>query len=147
MPGVRDRNLRSGDLHEDLGLLLLRRVALVSPIPRQEDVGADAFGTLVRPDGSRRLVSDISFLVQLKAASKSSVRYDTHDAVAWVTNLDVPLFIGRVSLSQCQIELFSTQRLHQILLEQAYDRISALIEVGHGAPSGGRGSHDAWFPK
>src|SRR5208282_3293121 len=61
MPGVRDRNLRSGDLHEELGLLLLRMVALVAPVPRQEDVGTDAFATLVRPDGSRRLLPDVSF--------------------------------------------------------------------------------------
>jgi hypothetical protein len=128
MPGVRDRNLRSGDLHEDAGLLLLRTVALVSSIPRQEDVGADAFGTLVRQEDSRRLVSDISFLVQLKAESCTSVSYDTPDALAWITNLEIPLFIGPVRLSQCRIELFSTQRLHQILLERSYDQIHLLLD-------------------
>ncbi|OHB66696.1 MAG: hypothetical protein A2Y76_08815 [Planctomycetes bacterium RBG_13_60_9] len=113
-----------------MGFLLLSRVALVTPIRRQEDVGADAFGTLVRPDGNRRLVSDISFLVQLKAASFTSVCYDTPDALTWVTNLEIPLFIGRVTLNPSGVELFSTQRLHQILLEQPYDKIHLLLDSG-----------------
>jgi hypothetical protein len=31
MPGMRDRNLRQGDLHEELGIVLLKAVALVAP--------------------------------------------------------------------------------------------------------------------
>lgn len=127
MPGVRDRNLRSGDLHEELGLVLLRAVALVAPVPRPEDVGTDAFATLVRPDGSRRLLPDVSFLVQLKAASVSMVSYEGTDAVNWVSNLEIPLLIGRVNLPAARIELFSTLRLHQILLETRYDAIHLLL--------------------
>jgi hypothetical protein len=137
MPGVRDRNLRSGDLHEELGLLLLRTVALVSPIPRQDDVGIDAFATLVRPDGSRRLLPDVSFLVQFKAASVDWVSYASPDALAWIANLEIPLFIGRVSLNPCRMELFSTQRLHQILLEGTYDQIHLLLDVGDESSEAG----------
>ena len=75
MPGVRDRNLRSGDLHEELGLLLLRRIALVSPVPRQEDVGIDAFATLLRPEGNRNLIPDVSFFVQLKSERERVVSF------------------------------------------------------------------------
>jgi hypothetical protein len=82
MPGMRDRNLRSGDLHEELGILLLKEVALVAPVPRQEDAGSDAFATLIRPEGSRRLISDVSFMVQLKSASATSVSYTTQDDMA-----------------------------------------------------------------
>jgi hypothetical protein len=32
---------------------LLKAVALVAPVPRQEDVGNDAFVTLIRPDGGQ----------------------------------------------------------------------------------------------
>jgi hypothetical protein len=128
MPGIRDRNLRSGDLHEQLGLFLLRAVALVAPVPRQEDVGNDAVATLIRPEGSRRLIPDLSFFIQLKAESKASVRYDSLEAVAWLRELEMPLFIGRVSLPRGKIELFSTQRLHQILLEQPYEGIELLLD-------------------
>lgn len=128
MPGVRDRNLRSGDLHEELGIFLLRSVALVAPVPRQEDVGNDAFVTLIRPEGSRRLIPDVSFLVQLKAASQKVVSYTKPDEVAWVTKLEIPLFIGRVDLRTASISLYSTQRLHHILLEASYDEIHLLLD-------------------
>ncbi|MEW6658801.1 MAG: hypothetical protein AB1424_09080 [Thermodesulfobacteriota bacterium] len=130
MPGIRDKNLRSGDLHEDLGIYLLKQVALVAPIPRQEDVGNDAFVTLIRPEGSRRLIPDLSFLVQLKSASVASVTYKTSDEVAWISALDVPLFIGRVDRELARIELFTTQRLHQIMLERCHEEIELLLDPG-----------------
>lgn len=128
MPGIRDRNLRSGDLHEELGIFLLKAVALVAPVPRQEDVGNDAFATLIRPDGNRRLIPDVSFMVQLKSASIQSVSYTTLDEIAWIRELEVPLFIGRVDLKKARIELFTTLRLHQIVLEDSYDGIELLLD-------------------
>ena len=130
MPGSRDRNLRSGDLHEELGLLLLKMVALVAPVPRPEDVGVDAFVTLLRSDGKRRLLPDQSFMVQLKAASTESVRYAGSDEVAWLTNLEFPLFIGRVDLATSRIELFSTNTLNRVLLEKGYEEIRLLLNPG-----------------
>jgi len=106
----------------------LRTVALVAPIPRQEDVGTDAFATLVRPDGSRRLLPDISFLVQFKAASVGQVNYASPDALAWISKLEIPLFIGRVSLNPGRMELFSTERLNRVLLEGTYDQICLLLD-------------------
>lgn len=128
MPGMRDRNLRSGDLHEELGIFLLKAVALVAPVPRQEDGGIDAFATLIRPEGTRRLIPDLSFLVQLKSQSEASVGYTSPDAMAWIRALDSPLLIGRVYLKQARIELFTTLRLHQILLEYRYDGVELLLD-------------------
>lgn len=139
MPGVRDRNLRSGDLHEELGLVLLRTVALVAPVPRPEDVGTDAFATLVRPDGSRRLLPDVSFLVQLKAASRSVVSYEDADAVNWLRNLEIPLVIGRVNLPEARIELFTTLRVHQLFLESSHSAIHLLLDEHESEPPGRRG--------
>jgi hypothetical protein len=39
MPGMRNRNLRSGDLKEELGIFLMKTIALVAPVPRPEDMG------------------------------------------------------------------------------------------------------------
>ncbi len=128
MPGVRDRNLRSGDLQEELGIFLLKAVALVAPVPRPEDVGNDAFATLIRPEGTRRLIPDLSFLVQLKSASVTSVSYTTPEEMAWISALEVPLFIGRVNLKKASIELFTTQRLHQVLLEKNYGGVELLLD-------------------
>src|SRR5687768_206108 len=108
MPGSQDRNLRSGYLHEELGLLLLRGVALVAPVPRPEDVGTDAFATLIRPDGRRRLIPDVSFLVQFKAASTRTISYTTPDETAWLRNLEIPLFFGRVDLRASSISLHTS---------------------------------------
>ena len=91
-------------------------------------MGNDAFATLIRPEGSRRLIPDLSFLVQLKAASVTSVSYKTPDEMAWISALDTPLFIGRVDLKQSKIELFTTLRLHQILLEHDYHGIELLLD-------------------
>jgi hypothetical protein len=131
MPGIRDKNLRSGDLHEEFGIFLLKAVALVATVPRQEDVGNDAFATLIRPEGSRRLIPDLSFLVQLKSASVTSVKYSGPDEMGWISALESPLFIGRVDLKQSKIELFTTLRLHQILLEDSYEGIELLLDPGN----------------
>jgi hypothetical protein len=128
MPGRRDRNLRSGDLAEALGIFLLKAIALVAPVPREEDGGNDAVATLIRPEGSRRLIPELSFFVQLKAASVASVPYSGEAEVAWITALEIPLFIGRVDLKQAKIELFTTLRLHQILLEMKYGAIELLLD-------------------
>ena len=134
MPGIRDRNLRSGDLHEELGIFLLKAIALVAPVPRPEDVGNDAFASLIRPEGTRRLIPDLSFLVQLKSASVTSVSYATPEEMAWISALEVPFFIGRVDLKQASIELFTTQGLHQILLEHGYDGVKLLLDPSDKTP-------------
>ncbi len=129
VPGMRDRNLRQGDLHEELGIFLLKAIALVAPVPRPEDVGHDAFATLIRLEGSRRLIPDLSFLVQLKSASVTSVNYESPDGMAWIRELEVPFFVGRVDLTRTSIELFATHGLQQILLQSDYyDSLELLLD-------------------
>jgi hypothetical protein len=73
-------------------------------------------------------VSDLGHLVQLKSASVASASYTTPDEMAWIAALDTPLFIGRVDLGLARIELFTTLRLHQVLLEQEYVGIELLLD-------------------
>lgn len=51
MPVRRGKNLRSGDLAEQLGLYLIQSLSLVAPVPRTEDVGIDIVCTLLRDGG------------------------------------------------------------------------------------------------
>src|SRR6266581_2559768 len=106
MPGSRDRNIRSGDLCEGFGLELLRPFALVAPIPRTEDVGAHAVATLTRRDG-RRLLAEDSFLVQVKAASVRSLRFNGQ-SLNCLRQLRLPVFVLRVALDTATLELYST---------------------------------------
>ncbi len=48
MPGRRHKHFRSGDINQELGILLLKGVAPVASVPRPEDFGIDAIGTLLR---------------------------------------------------------------------------------------------------
>src|SRR5262245_57960426 len=115
MPGSRDRNLRSGYIHEELGILLLRPVSLVAPVPVPEDVGLDAVATLLRPEGGRRLIPEDPFYVQLKASSVRTIPYANVDAARWVVNLDLPFFVGSVRLNDSAIDLYPTHNLYKVL--------------------------------
>ena len=105
MAGRRDANLRSGDLAEDVGNLLLKQLAFVVPVPRAEDFGIDAVATLVRRDG-RFLYAEDSFLVQYKAASKADVSYKDHE-IDWLFDLQLPLFLAWVDRARFRIRLYS----------------------------------------
>jgi hypothetical protein len=128
MPGRRDANLRSGHVHEKLGLTLLQAVGLVAEVPATEDVGADAFVTLLRPEGSRGLAPENSFLVQIKAASVTRVPFKGPHAVRWLTELDVPLFVASVDLAASSISLYATHRLQLIAREGRHEEIHLYLE-------------------
>jgi hypothetical protein len=125
MPGRRGKNLRSGDLAEELGILLLKGIAAVAEVPRPEDVGYDGVATLLREDGSGFLYAEDSFYVQIKSASIESVPYEEHET-EWLMNLKLPLFIGSVSSKDAKISLYTTFRLSQIALEMelAYRKLT-----------------------
>jgi hypothetical protein len=79
MPGRLRTSFRSGNLAEQLGLLLLKGIAAVADVPRTEDVGLDAVATLLRraPDGN--CYAEDGFVVQLKSYSATSIEYRDHE--------------------------------------------------------------------
>lgn len=109
MPATRDANLRGGDLAEGLGLELLRPFAFIAPVPRPEDVGADAVATLIRQEG-RRLFAEDSFLVQSKAASVRSLGFK-EEHVNWFRSLTMPYYLLSVDLATTTCELRTTIRV------------------------------------
>lgn len=123
MPGRRGRNLRSGDLAEELGILLLKGIAAVAEVPRPEDVGFDGVATLLREDGSGFLYAEDSFYVQLKSASVGEVVYEGHEA-EWLMGLKLPLFIGSVDSKTATISLYTTFRLSQMAQEAVYQKLA-----------------------
>ena len=139
MPGRRGKNLRSGDLAEELGILLLKGIAAVAEVPRPEDIGFDGVATLLREGDGGFLHAEDSFYVQFKSALVVSVSYEGHEA-EWLLNLKLPLFIGSVNRADSTISLYSTYRISQIAIERKYRKLTLhLQEIKEGAdPEGER---------
>lgn len=119
MPAVRGVNLRSGDLNEEYGLFLLRLLGAVAPVPRTEDVGVDAFLTLLHNEGALYRAGR-TCMIQLKSHTrgvsvlyydaKTNGRRDARRETAWLRSLDYPLFFGRVRRG-ASLDIFSSQHL------------------------------------
>lgn len=112
MPAFRGKNLRSGDLAEQLGLLLLQSLALVAPVPRTEDVGVDAVVTLLEDFDGFRFKASNSFYVQLKSKSVTFIEYEQEE-VAWLFALELPFFVAEVDRKLNQLELYCCHALHE----------------------------------
>lgn len=115
MPGFRGKNLRSGDLAEQLGVLLLQNVALVAPIPRTEDVGIDVVATLIRNFDGNKYIAEDSFFVQIKSSSVTEITFK-EEQVKWLAELQLPFFIASVDRKTSTISLYSTHYLSDALV-------------------------------
>ncbi len=127
MAGRRHRDFRSGDLNEELGILLLKGIAAVATVPRPEDVGVDAIATLLREGPNDFLIAENSFFVQFKSATDKKVEFKEHE-VRWLETLKLPYFIGSVRKADSAIDLYAAHRLSQALLESRYDKIELLLD-------------------
>lgn len=127
MPGRRHKHFRSGDLNEELGIVLLKGIAAVAEVPRPEDVGIDAVATLLREGPDNFLIAEDSFYVQFKSSSVRKVKYSEHE-VRWLESLKLPFFIGSVRKADAAIDLFATHRLSKALLERPYNEIELALE-------------------
>lgn len=107
MPGRLKASFRSGNLAEDLGLLLLKGIAAIAEVARPEDVGLDAIANLLRRDDDGNCYAEDSFLVQLKSSSATQLLYEGH-GLHWLVGHSQPMFIGLVSLADSQISLYPT---------------------------------------
>lgn len=117
MPGFRGKNIRSGDLSEELGSLLLQFVSLVAPIPRTEDVGIDILATLIRDFDKYNYIAEDSFFVQIKSSSVTSITYKD-EQVKWLAELQLPFFIASINKKTSTIKLYSTHHVSDALVMQ-----------------------------
>ena len=108
MSGRRDKNLRGGDIAESRGMAALQDFAAVAPVPRPEDVGIDAFATLLVADENmpRRLLAGDTFAVQFKAVSVEQLVY-TADEIPWLRGVKLPFFLCRVYVKSNRFYLYS----------------------------------------
>lgn len=127
MAGRRPAGIRSGDLSEDMGILLLKAFAAVAPVPRTEDVGVDAVATLLRRADNRMLVAEESFYVQFKARSARTITYEPHE-LRWLEQLRLPFFIGSVDRADASIELIPGNIISQNLLLNSQSAITFSLD-------------------
>jgi hypothetical protein len=125
MAGRRLGSYRKGDWNEELGILLLKSIAAVAPIPRQEDFGLDAVATLLRPENNLVYAED-SFYVQFKSESRAPFLYRDHE-LEWLKNLQLPLFIGQVRRRESALHLFPTHHLNEVLILRDFREFKELV--------------------
>lgn len=114
MPARREKNFRSGDLAEQLGMYLLQSVALVAPVPRTEDVGIDVVCTLISEYNQYSYLAEDSFYVQIKTNGVKEIEYSDIE-VEWLTKLKLPLFIAVVDKAETKISLYTCKRLYDAI--------------------------------
>jgi hypothetical protein len=131
MPGARLRAFRLGDRSEQLVEFLLSSFAFTTAAPRQEDVGADFFCSLIAREGEL-LKAGPFFTVQAKSKPDPIIFEKEHE-VAWITRQENPLFLciaDRVSLA---MDVYSTWNLLCGPLYRKPSRIILLPGVSGGA--------------
>ncbi len=114
MVAFKGKNLRSGDLAEQLGLLLLQNVSLISQVPRTEDVGIDAVATLIRNFDKYKFIAEDSFFVQIKSSSVTEINFKD-EQVKWLSELQLPFFIALVERKTSTIHLHCAHYLSDII--------------------------------
>jgi hypothetical protein len=127
-------SFRKGNLAEDLGVVLLRGLAAVAPVPRTEDQGIDAVVTLLRPAGPYRVLPEDSFFVQIKAASERLVASEG-EAVRWLKGLKLPYFIGSVDVRDSSISLYCGYQLSHALREFDFSVINGWLDPDPERPT------------
>lgn len=116
-------NFREGDRSEYLATFLLSGIGLVTPVPRQEDIGIDFYCTLADQE-TGFLTFGFPFGVQVKSASQSDVvfgdlkngRWPSHD-IRWLFQRELPFFIAFVDKAKIKLDLFNTSALWFIIWE------------------------------
>lgn len=117
------KNLRSGDWNEELGILLLKAIAAVAPVPRQEDIGLDAVATLLRDEEKSRFAfAEDSFYVQLKSGPDVTIRYKG-DELQWLRDLKLPFFVGVVGKKDASLRLFPGHHLSILLAPRTFREV------------------------
>ena len=97
-------------------MLLLKTLAAVAPVPRQDDFGIDAVATLLRKGHMDRCwYAEESFYVQFKSVGKRPIVYRDHE-IGWLKGLQLPFFIGTVDKKASRLDLFPAHGLNELFV-------------------------------
>jgi hypothetical protein len=124
MPGVRQYNFRQGDRSEYLAQYLLSGLGLVTPVPRQEDIGVD-FYCLLADQESGLLTFGFPHMIQIKSFSENEVRFGGlrdkkwhREAIDWLFRQELPLLFGFVDKAELKMEIHCISSLWFLMGEE-----------------------------
>ena len=117
MSGKRVFTWREADRIEHLANFLLSALGLITPVPRQEDLGVDFHCSLADQEGAV-VTYGFPFLVQVKSIVKPQVRIKAPrkyrhqpnvipDHLSWLFNQELPMFLALVDRDEISIRLYS----------------------------------------
>jgi hypothetical protein len=98
-----------GDRSEQLVETLLSAFAFTTPVPRQEDVGADFFCSLISKEG-QLLKAGPFFTVQAKSAPEPVIFQKDYE-LNWVTRQENPLLLCVADRAALAMDVYSTWNL------------------------------------
>jgi hypothetical protein len=123
MSGIRFYNFREGDRSEYLANYLLSGLGLVTPVPRQEDIGFDFYCQLADQEKGS-LTFGYPFIVQVKSDGISTIQYGTEkidewkrEHIDWIYRLELPLLFGIVNKKAMQIDIYNCSSIRFVFVE------------------------------
>lgn len=140
MPGSTPYGFHEGSRSEYLAQYAFASWGTAVVVPQQEDHGLDLHCTLMQQVG-RRWMAKYPFTVQVKSEMKA-VLFDGKEAVRWVIEHPLPLFLCIVDKASARMSVYNTlARFHAWSLGQLPDRLSM---IPHRATPGQEGRCSQW---
>ena len=119
------KNLRSGHIAEDIGILFLRSFCSVAQIRQEDDYGTDAVATLLRPEKGM-LYAENSFFVQIKSSRVDKIEYADSE-IDWILNQDLPFFICSVDKVNQTVALYTTNPIYNLLVDKNVNKVELIL--------------------
>lgn len=111
MPGSYLLPFRQGNRSEYLALYILSALGFSIKVPREEDVGFD-FHCSIATKKENLIITGASYLVQVKSASEiNKIKYDSPNAIKWLFNQELPLFLGVADKTLQTLNLYTTSNM------------------------------------
>jgi hypothetical protein len=131
MSGLRVYNFREGDRSEYLANYLLSGLGLVTPVPRQEDIGFDFYCQLADQEQGN-LTFGFPFIVQVKSENETFIKYGELDKtkwkpeqVKWIFRLQQPIFFAFIEKNTMKMSIYNCSPL---AFDYYTDKIPSVIE-------------------
>ncbi len=114
MSGTRLFNFRQGDRSEYLATYFFSAIGLVTPVPRQEDIGFDLVCSIADQE-TGNLTFNNQFLVSVKSLSSPNIELHPTDNpneslphLSWLYRQELPLLLALIDKDNQEVRVYST---------------------------------------